>query len=101
MSAVTSVGIIGDGHVGRAMRKLFPDAVVYDEPKLKEAHPSNWEQVLEVNRLAINSCDIAFVAVPTPNNRKGLLDISIVEEVVGWCESDVIVIDRKSTRLNS
>jgi UDPglucose 6-dehydrogenase len=92
MGVLSSVGIIGDGYVGKSMRKLFPEAIVYDEPKLKQAHPSNWKEVLEVNRLAINSCDVAFVAVPTPNKRNGSLDTSTVEEVVGWCESDVIVL---------
>ena len=87
-----AVGIIGNGYVGKSMLGLFPEAVVYDEPELKEAHPDNWKEVLEVNRTAINSCSISFVAVPTPNRRNGSLDTSVVEEVVGWCQSDIIVI---------
>ena len=27
------IGIVGCGHVGTAMKKRFPDAVIYDEPK--------------------------------------------------------------------
>ena len=41
-----AVGIIGNGHVGKSMLGLFPDAVIYDEPKLKEAHPANLKEVL-------------------------------------------------------
>src|SRR5258708_6017459 len=62
------------------MVEMFPDAVVYDEPrKIGE-------------RAMVNACDIAFVCVPTPNVDHAELDTSIVEEVVDWCESDLIVI---------
>lgn len=90
--AETQIGIIGDGVVGGAMREMFPEAIVYDEPKLKEAHPGNWEAVLRATRLAINSCDISFVAVPTPNLEDGSLDTSIIDDVMSWCETDVVVI---------
>jgi len=73
-------GIIGTGWVGKSMIELFPDAVVYDEP-------------LNIgSRALVNECEVAFVCVPTPNKGKGELDTSIVEEVVDWCESDLIVI---------
>lgn len=74
------VGIIGLGVVGESMRELFPDARVYDEPRRIGS------------RALINECNISFVAVPTPNNSDGSLDMSIVEDVVGWCESDLIII---------
>lgn len=74
------IGVIGLGWVGRSMVELFPDAEVYDEPRKIGS------------KALINQCDISFVCVPTPNNSKSELDTSIVEEVVRWCESDLIVI---------
>lgn len=74
------VAVIGKGWVGKSMIELFPDSVVYDEPLglgTKEA---------------VNLCDVAFVCVPTPNNDKGRLDTSVVEEAIGWCKCPLIVI---------
>lgn len=77
---MNKIGIVGNGWVGKSMHEMFPDAVIYDEP-------------LNIGSKAlINQCSLTFVAVPTPNREDGSLDTSIVEEVVGWCESDVIVI---------
>ncbi len=75
-----TVGIIGYGFVGKAMHRLFPDAVVYD-PALGYD-----------DRDRVNIADVAFVCVPTPNLPSGVLDTSAVEEVVGWCECPLIVI---------
>ena len=75
------VGIIGYGWVGKAMHRLFPDALLYD-PYL--AHTEKQED--------INTCDIAFICVPTPNLENGKLDISLVEESVKWCTAPLIVI---------
>ena len=86
------IGIIGEGWVGKSMHELFPDAYVYDEPKILESGQVGLRSLVELGRKAINNCEIAFVCVPTPNKEDGSLDTSIVEEVVGWCESDVIVI---------
>lgn len=74
------VGIVGMGWVGKAMQKLFPDAVVYD-PSIYGTTKEN-----------INKCDVAFICVPTPNKAEGELDTSIVEEVVSWCECPLLVI---------
>lgn len=74
------VGIIGLGAVGKGVHSLFPDAAVYDEP-------------LGVGtREAINACDVAFVAVPTPQGEDGSCDTSIIEDVVSWCEAGIIVL---------
>lgn len=95
---MASVGVVGEGYVGRSMVGMFPDAEVYDEPKLVEKYPPLVEGVsrvaplIEIGRRAINDCAITFVCVPTPNKSDGSLDSSIVEEVVDWCESDLIVI---------
>lgn len=85
------IGIIGEGYVGSHMLELFPDAIVHDEPKI-EAQGVEVERRIRIGRTAINVCDAAFVCVPTPNLEDGSLDMSIVEEVVGWCQADLIII---------
>jgi UDPglucose 6-dehydrogenase len=75
-----SVAIVGFGAVGRAVQQLFPAAVVYDEP-------------LEIgSRAEVNACEYAFVCVPTPPAPDGSCDTSIVEDVAGWLETDVIIL---------
>src|SRR5688572_23285880 len=81
----TSVAIVGNGHVGKNMRTIFPDAVVFD-PNFTE-HARNQELV--------NDADICFVCVPTPALPNGQADLAIIEQVIGWLESELIVI--KST----
>jgi UDP-glucose 6-dehydrogenase len=74
---MTSVSVIGAGWVGRAQKELFPEAYVYsNDIGTKEE---------------VNKTDVAFVCVPTPCPDKGLLDTSIVEEVVSWIECPLIV----------
>lgn len=75
------VGVIGsEGWVGRAMVSLFPEATKYDEG-------------LNVGSMDdVNKSDIAFVAVPTPSNPDGSLDMSIVEDVVSKCNCQLIII---------
>lgn len=74
------VGIIGIGHVGSLMFELFPKAIGYDEPRgigTKEK---------------INQCDISFICVPTLQSADSSCDTSIVEDVLNWVNTDVIVI---------
>jgi len=73
------VGIYGYGWVGKAMKTLFPDALVYD-PNLDMG-------TLDL----VRDVDVAFVCVPTPL-KSGRLDCSIVEDVVRDCDADLIVI---------
>lgn len=94
--AENSPAVIGAGWVGKSMVEMFPNAVVYDEPQLNEKNrfTDNAYQraALVAGRAAVNAREVAFVCVPTPNLADGSLDTSIVEEVVDWCESDLIVI---------
>lgn len=77
---MSDVAIIGLGHVGSIMRELFPDSVVYDEPK-------------EIGtRESVNNCSVAFICVPTPQGKEGACDTSIVEYVLTWIESKVVVL---------
>lgn len=73
-----TTAIIGLGWVGKSMQKLFPNSVIYSRSA--------------DNKDEVNKCDIAFICVPTPNKNEGKLDISIVEEVVKWCECQHLVI---------
>ena len=82
---VTTVGIVGFGHVGKVMARLFPEAAIYD---------CNIPEYTGT-RDAVNAADICFVCVPTPEAPDGEADISAVAEVVGWLSSGIIVI--KST----
>lgn len=92
------VAIIGNGWVGKSMHDMFPKAVVYDEPQTLRNLQVGSERYFDsqtavtAGRTAVNGCEVAFVCVPTPNREDGALDTSIVEEVVEWCESDLIVL---------
>lgn len=100
------VAIIGNGWVGKAYNKMFPEAVIYDEPQIVEqAKESGQLQriAIETGRKAVNECDLALVCVPTdpihiPVPAKGgfkdqpQLDMRIVEEVVDWIDTPLILI---------
>jgi len=75
-----SVAIVGYGAVGKAIHALFPHAVSYDAP-------------LGIgSREEVNDCRYAFVAVPTAGLPDGSADVSIVEDVVSWIESETIIL---------
>lgn len=88
------VAIIGYGYVGKAYHKVFPDAVVYDEPQQfhqrSDLRIEIWDKTTARNE--VNQCDMALIAVPTDLQKDGSLDTSIVEEVVGWLETPLILI---------
>jgi len=101
------VAIIGAGHVGKAYYKEFKnsDVVVYDEPHKyllsknieftisDEPVSQGIEATLGFSRKEVNNCDTAIIAVPTDlNPETEELDMSIVEEVVDWLETDLIII---------
>jgi len=83
------VAIVGYGVVGQAYSQLFPDAVIYDPYSDKLV---NNKKVSETTKDEVNECDIALVAVFTPHKEDGSLDISIVEEVVDWIKTPLILI---------
>src|SRR3989344_3961415 len=76
------VAIIGYGYVGKAMHKIFPNALVYDV---------NMGSQDEVNEKA----ELAIICVPTPSKEDGFCDTSVVEEMIGWLKTPLILI--KST----
>jgi UDPglucose 6-dehydrogenase len=74
------IGIIGKGHVGTAMSKLFVDAYIYD----KNLKIGTFEEV--------NKSDLVFLCVPTPENKDGSCDTSIVESLIEKLKVKTIVI---------
>lgn len=83
------VGIVGYGYVGHAMEKFFSThypVEVYDSQKME----------FSMNMERVNSCDVGLVCVPTPMNPyTSRCCTQIVEEVVDWLETPLIII--KST----
>lgn len=74
--------IIGYGYVGKSVNNLFPYSLIFD-PNQKELSSSKEE---------INTCDAAFICVPTNMLPDGSCDTSIVEESVGWLKTNLIII---------
>lgn len=76
------IGIVGYGVVGKALAKLFgyepgsSSVEVYD----KGLAGINGA----AQKSAVQTCDLVFVAVPTPEAADGSCDLSAVEEVVSW-----------------
>jgi len=103
------IGIIGYGYVGKAMHKIFPDALIYD--------PTHWNedesQCTDLGRRMIDEnnailakkaginlgCKLAIVCVPTPMTESDQefkeVDLSIINSTVDWLETELILI--KST----
>jgi UDPglucose 6-dehydrogenase len=78
------VACVGGGVVGSAMRALCgPETVIYDVRK---------EPGYTLDKAAVNACDVAFIAVPTPMAKDRTCDTSIVEEVVAWVTCPLIII---------
>lgn len=72
-----TVKIFGFGWVGKAMKQLFPDAIVHD-PALGMVNSEK--------------AGVAFVCVPTPCVDEGKLDTSIVEQVIKDAEEDLLIV---------
>jgi UDPglucose 6-dehydrogenase len=84
------IAIIGYGFVGKAMSKLFPDALVYDpffDKKIEFPQINFCEDKSEINK-----CDVAFVCLPTAMLPNGECDTSIVEETICWLNTPLIII---------
>lgn len=91
------VAIIGYGYVGKAMHKIFPDAMTFDT----SAYPSGHELSMKDHQDIINSeCGLAIICVPTPMQENWAgefkpVDTRIVEEVFRWLKTPLVLI--KST----
>ena len=75
------IAVVGaHGYVGREMVRLFKEHDPYE-------YGTDFGTKEEVNK-----CDVAFICVPTPMMKDGKCDTSIVEEVIGWIETPLIII---------
>ena len=79
-----SVAIVGFGNVGKCMHGLFPNAIIYDEPKNIGT------------REEVNNCEYAFVCVPTPKAEDGSCNTSIVDDVMSWLDPKEAIIIRST-----
>jgi len=90
------VGIIGYGWVGKAMKVLFPNALVYvrDVDKYLKEELKKEEMAIPFtdDKVLVSGMDVTFICVPSPSINEGKLDTSIVEECIAWCESPLIVV---------
>ena len=80
------ISILGHGVVGQAVERLLKpqyELVIYD-PKYPDSKKDS-----------VNSCELAIVCVPTNAKKDGSCDTSIVEEVLGWVKTPLVLI--KST----
>lgn len=106
------VAIIGLGHVGQGFKKMVGNhykVVAMDQERLYRFDIDNSCKVDDLKDIdyknEINKCDLAVIAVPTPMDKKDFVkksgikiyrcDSSIVEEVVSWLKTPLILI--KST----
>lgn len=75
---IQSVGIIGQGFVGGALKHVFSKYYkVYTYDKA-HANLSTHKNIENLSR----ACELIFVCVPTPMKEDGSCDVSIVEDVV-------------------
>jgi UDPglucose 6-dehydrogenase len=82
------IGIVGYGVVGTALGKLLErgghhEIAIYDAYRPAFKSPERRESV--------NTCDVAFVAVPTPEGPDGACDVSAVESVLSWVKVPVCI----------
>lgn len=83
----TKIGIVGYGYVGKAFHNFFKnhyEILIYDPLHSQ----SNTKE-------EINKCDLGVVCVPTPENKDGSCNTSIVEETIQWLNTPLILL--KST----
>lgn len=77
-----TIGIVGYGVVGRALGKLFGYSAENPAVRVYDKGLAGW--IDAQSKAAIQTCDLVFVAVPTPEAGDGSCDLSAVEEVVSW-----------------
>jgi len=90
-----SVGIVGYGYVGKAMTDFFfkhYSVMIHDPMYANTGYQSG---LTFTDQKEINRCNVGIVCVPTPMSETGRCTTEIVEEVVDWLETPLIII--KST----
>ena len=80
MKISKTIGIVGNGFVGSAVRYGFsPNVGVDAEVKVYDKDPNKSTHML---RDVVDS-DVIFVSVPTPSNSDGSMNVDIVDSVLG------------------
>ena len=80
MKISKSIGIIGNGFVGSAVRYGFSPNVGCDaEVRVYDKNPNKSTHTLEE---VIIESDIIFLSVPTPSNQDGTMNVDIVDNVL-------------------
>jgi UDPglucose 6-dehydrogenase len=90
------VAVVGYGYVGKAIADFFKDhfeVIAYD-PFVKASKVENGI-TLSHDKNEVNRCDLAVVSVPTPMGKNGVVDLSIINEVMSWLDTKHILV--KST----
>jgi len=85
------VGIVGMGYVGTAVWDAIANRTEI-EPIPYDTSPEQIHFWGEMSEDDINTCDIAFVCVPTPTDTDGNVDCGAVRDVLGWLTVPLIVI---------
>jgi UDPglucose 6-dehydrogenase len=80
------IAIIGMGVVGQGMFNLFKDRF----------EVIGYDTKTDTDRTKVMGCDLAIVCVPTNMKPDGSADTSIVEEVVSWLDTPLILIKSKN-----
>ena len=80
MKISKSIGIVGNGFVGSAVRYGFSPNVGCDaEVRVYDKNPNKSTHTLEE---VIVESDIIFLSVPTPSNQDGTMNVDIVDSVL-------------------
>ena len=74
------IAICGYGKVGKALHEIFPQSAIYDPPLGYK------------DKKVVNDAEFNFICVPTPSNKNGSCDTSIVEEILSWSKADINII---------
>lgn len=86
-----NIGIIGQGFVGNAVFQKFRNfykIYTYDLDHSKCNSTLNF---------IVKNCNIIFVCVPTPMNKDGSCDVSIVESIIYQISKEEVIVVNKST----
>ncbi|MGC1829585.1 MAG: hypothetical protein WA405_01230 [Candidatus Acidiferrales bacterium] len=83
------IGLVGYGTVGRSLEELFRRSEMNDLTIFDKNMPGLSS---DDHKRAVNKCELAFVAVPTPPASDGLsADLSAVSEVVDWLNVPICI----------
>src|SRR6187455_2634658 len=95
------VAVIGHGYVGKQMARMLShshDVIAYDKDFVMDEveREGNCDLYRTTgDKQKTQGADLAVICVPTPMAPDGSCDTSIVREVCGWIDADLVVI--KST----